>query len=119
MAASTSSPTETIMTITGPQDPAKLPAGPVFCREWLLNNQASLLERAEGDAKPQSDELVELGNLALMRRWPFRSLHNLHLSVEDAARELCGPFRARGSALVVICTPRTYWPQSSPQAYAQ
>lgn len=104
------------MTVTGPLTPAEaLALGPALCREWLLSDQSSLLERSPAGAvaapgRPRPDELVELASLSAVRRWPLASLHNLHLSREDALRELCGPLKQRHQAgLVVVSTPRAFW----------
>lgn len=114
------------MTVTGPIIPTDvLPVGPGLCREWLLNDQSSLLQRllppdADGEilhnhSHPSPGDRVEFNNLMSMRRWPLAALNNLHLSRDDAIQELCGAVKLHhNGGFVVICTPRAFW--TSPTA---
>lgn len=120
-AVASSAAAQVVMTVHGPQPPEELAArgGSALCREWLLSDQANLLERTSAGvappSRPRPEDVVELGNLAAMRRWPLASLHNLHLSREDALRELTGPFKHRhGGSIVVVSTPRAFWSPEAP-----
>eukprot|EP00971_Amphidinium_carterae_P264966 5256079-Amphidinium_carterae.1 len=129
-----------VMTVAGPMDPGDLASVClVSAREWLLNDQAALLD-TEGAQ-------LTLGTLFACRRSPLGCLDNLSLGRDDTQQELCGPFKragacasnpalskimkhtsshvrikcevgyaaeclvseSRGAGLLVVCTPRSYW----------
>lgn len=122
MAAAAEAPAESpatpvVMCVGGPVAPEKLPQGPALCREWLLNDQSKLLVERAGFA---AGTRLELQNALAMRRWPLCSLHNLHLSSEDAVREVLGPFRRSfGGGLIVITTPRAFWNVASASGWSE
>lgn len=94
-----------VMSVVGPVPPDALTAGPVLCREWLLNDQSTLL-RSSSQASLDPGDVVQLSRLSAVRRWPLSTLHNLHLNQEDALQAASTFVREHGAAgLILVTTP--------------
>ncbi|CAE7224935.1 unnamed protein product [Symbiodinium natans] len=95
-----------VMTLAGPV-PADALNGPILCREWLLNDQSTLLQSSK--APLDAGDVVQLSCLSSVRRWPLSTLHNLHLNREDAVQAAAAFSREfSGAGLILVSTPSSF-----------